>query len=323
MKPAPLILLPFLILAPAALSAADDIILRLRPEPNAPAITRITATDKVLVEAAPTGEKRDWRQLELKIPFEGYVPAAALTKNFAIAPSTPVHSQPDSDTDIITRTRDGDLYEVRRVGDDWATVQFNKELTTYFQAGDAGPAVSEPEPVAPGLDLSPSAPSHTPEPDAVDYDPNSVVGRTSPEELPPENVVWKSAPRSPAPVRGPLPQAAENQTTPRQRTEDIMVGRAETQAREADKSELPEPDKALRELRGILVREIEPEGPSYPVRLRSPEGRLIAYVDFSGIFIEDLEPYLDQRVVLRGQVAPVQQGDKDLVIFTHEIELTD
>lgn len=101
-----------------------------------------------------------------------------------------------------------------------------------------------------------------------------------------------------------------------------MVGRNETQAREAEPVAQPEPEVPLRLLVGTLVRQIESVGPPYPIRLVSDEGRMIAYVDFSGIFIEDLSPYLNQRVYLRGQLAPVRQRSRDLVIFVRDIQLT-
>lgn len=321
MKQAPFILLTVLMMTPVAPAAAEDIILRLRPETAAPIITRITATENVLRDAAPVDENREWMQLNLKVPFEGYVPAATLTKNFAIVDNTPVLSRPDPKTDVITRARDGDLYEVLRVSNEWATVRINKKLSAFFPAR-AAPS-STPVPEAPALDLTVSAPMHTPGPDAVGFDPDRPIAQTAPEDLPPENVVWKSAPRSPAPNRWPQPQAADTQPVPPELPGGIMVGPAETQASEAASHRAPEPDQPIRLLTGILVREIEPEGPAYPIRLRSAEGRLIAYVDFSGLFIKDLNSYLDQRVHLRGQIIPVQSNDRDLVIFVRKIQFAD
>lgn len=335
MNKVPAIIITALLILGSTHLFAEDIILRLKPDANSPAITRIIATEKVLLDAAPADENNDWRKLDLKVPFDGYVPAATLTKNFAIIDNTPVHALPDAKTDIVTRVNDGDLYEVKRVSDEWATIRFNKQLTTYFRAGalpSAAPkpsqtpisdTIPEPVPEAPVLDLTISAPTHTPEPKAAEFDPKLGVGKTSPEDLPPENVLWKSASRSSPPIREPQPQATQPQQAPPALPNGIMVEPSQTQAREANTNAPPGADKPHRILTGILVREIEADGPAYPVRLQSPEGRLIAYVDFSGYFIDDLSPYIDERVILRGQIIPLKTGSRNLVIFVHDILLAD
>lgn len=320
MKQAHAILLPALLIISSVPAFAEDIVLRLRPEASAPAITRIVATEKVLLDTAPAGENNEWRQLELKVPFDAYVPEAALTKSFAILQDTPVHFLPDANSEKITRAQDGDLYEIVRVKDGWATIRYNKKLTTYFRAGATAatapttttPPKSLPEllPEPPMLDLSISAPTHTPKPSATGFDPNLSVGITAPEDLPPENVLWKSAPSEPVSTPEPEPkiQPKPARAAPPQLPGGIMVSPAHTQAREAETFTPPEPDAPLRLLVGTLVREIDSSSRAYPIRLYSAEGRLITYVDFSGMFIEDLSPYLDQRVYLRGQIAPAQIG---------------
>lgn len=327
MKQASAILIYSLLVFSATHLTAEDIILRLSPEASAPILNRITATEKVLMDAVPAAENEEWMQLDLKLPFEGYVPAATLTKNLAIIQQTPVHFLPDTSSETITRAMDGDIYEIKRVKDEWATVRFNKELTVYFRAGAVPSAatVQKPEPVPepPLLDLTLSAPTHTPEPNAANFDPTLGVGQTSPDDLPPENVVWKSAPRAPAPIRGPQPKAVEKTPAPPSLPNGIMVSSDQTQAREARTQGAPPKDQPVRLLVGTLVRKIETTNPAYPVRLLSEEGRLIAYVDFSGYFIEDLSPYLNQRVYLRGQLVPTQTNDKELVIFVRNIQIAE
>jgi hypothetical protein len=102
---------------------------------------------------------------------------------------------------------------------------------------------------------------------------------------------------------------------------DLVVSPSNTQAREV----VPPfgPAKTPRLLTGLLTREIATEGPTYPIRLRSLEGRLIACVDLSGVFISDLSPYLDQRVYLRGQVHPLPNHSSQLVILAQEIRLAE
>lgn len=325
MRKVPAILATVLPLIAAASACAEDIILRLRPDANAPIITRITATEKVLLDAAPAGDDGDWRQLDLKVPFDGYVPAATLTKNFAIVEDSPVHFLPDANSETITRARDGDLYEVKRVKEEWATVRYTKKLTTYFRADATAstPPSPLPEPAAepPALDLAVSAPTHTPAPDATEFDPDLAVGQTSPEDLPPENVVWKSAPRDAAPARPPQADLETDQTRPPELPNGIMVSPLQTQAREASRQEKLPSDQPLRLLVGTLVRKIETANPAHPIRLRSAEGRLIAYVDFSGYFIEDLSPYLNERVYLRGHLAKSRSNSDELIIFVRDIQI--
>lgn len=326
MKDAPALILTTLALMTGSLPAAEDIILRLRPDVTAPALTRITATEKVLLDAAPAGENSEWSQLELKVPFDGYVPVAALSKNFAIIEGTPVHALPDANSEAITSAKDGDLYEVKRVGDDWATVSYTKELTTYFLSGaaPANPVESAPEPMQldpsplpPVLELEPAGPTYIPQQNAPGFKPELGVGLTAPEELPPENVVWKRAPSSRAATPDPKPKINQPPSLP----DGIIVSPGDTQARESSEKNIPEPEGPLRLLTGTLVREIDTVDPEYPIRLRSPDGRLIAYLDFSGIFIDDLTPYIDQRVFLRGHLTTVQPNSKDLVLHVRKIQL--
>jgi hypothetical protein len=100
-----------------------------------------------------------------------------------------------------------------------------------------------------------------------------------------------------------------------------MVSPDQTQAREAS----PDlgPAKTPRLLTGQLLREINASGPGYPVRLKSPEGRLIAYVDFSSIYISDLAPYLGQKVYIRGQIYPLPDTPAQLVILAESLRLAE
>ncbi len=272
MKQAPAIFLTALLVFASAFASAEEVILRLHPRSDAPILNRITATEKVLLDAAPAAGNEDWRQLELKIPFEGYVPAAALTKNFAILQDTPVHFLPDASSATITRARDGDLYEIKSVKDEWATVRFRKQIKTYFrketlpeEAPAAEREADETEVPAPGppvLDLSASAPTHTPEPNAAEFDPSLGVAKISPDDLPPENVVWKSSSAAPAPAMAPAKETTAAKREPPQLPGGIMVGPGQTQAREADAANSAPTDKPLRLLVGTLVRKIDSADPA-------------------------------------------------------------
>jgi hypothetical protein len=332
------ILLPALTLFTGPLLSAENIVLRTQPDASAPAITRMIATEKVLLEAAPASENSDWKKLDLKIPFEGYVPAASLTKSLAVIQNTPVHFLPDAASDTLTSVRDGDVYEVKRVKDDWATIEIHKEITTYFQVAATPekassatttliPAAPLPlvKPEPPVLTLSPAEPMTAPETTSPAFDPNLSVGITAPDQLPPENVIWSKATTMPGPARrNPVPTTPVVSPAPPVEpimppASNIMVSTSNTQARETTKKAPPSADQPHRLLTGTLVREIETRGTTYPLRLKSPDGRLIAYVDMSGIFISDLSAYLDQRVVLRGQLSKVKPGSHDLIIYVHQI----
>lgn len=340
MTKVPTILLSIVTLFAGPLASAEDVVLRTQPDADAPVLTRMVATEKVLLDAAPASGNSDWRTLDLKIPFEGYVLAASLNKSLAVIHNTPVHYLPDASSATLTLVGDGDVYEVKRVKGDWATVEIHKEITTYFQAAATPveapaatstliPAAPLPavEPAPPVLDLAPAEPVPAPEPIATAFDPNLSVGITAPEHLPPENVVWSKATTVPGPAkRNPVPAPetptessapiVEANTPP---TDNIMVSTRDTQAKEAPKQTPPSADQPHRLLTGTLVREIETRGAAYPLRLKSADGRLIAYVDMSGIFISDLSAYIGQRVVLRGQIGKVRRGSHDLVIYVHQI----
>ncbi|MGZ0657634.1 hypothetical protein ACWPKS_18730 [Coraliomargarita sp. W4R72] len=304
--------------------AAREILLRLQPAPEAPVIAKVTASDKVLLDTAPAPSNAElgWRQIALPTPFEGYVPEATLGKNFEIIEGTAVQYLPTSESAVITRVEQDDHYEVVRVKDEWATVRFKKDITGYF-VDDATEEVAINFDSLKLTQASTQAPKPIafPEPVAIPaprarVNPDQPIAQLDPNALPPENVSWQAAgsptqkessrpaPHSPVPTLGSVP---------------IMVSPDQTQAREA----APElgPAKTPRLLTGKLVREIHVDGPDYPIRLKSPEGRLIAYVDFSKIYVSDLAPYLNQKVYIRGQIYPLPNTHSQLVILAETLKL--
>lgn len=168
------------------------------------------------------------------------------------------------------------------------------------------------------------APAPAPAPVAIPaprarVNPDQPIGQLDPDALPLENVVWRPAGHEPGESENPRPVSRiSDSVSP---ISDLIVTPGQTQAREA----APDlrPTKPPRLLTGMLKREIHVSGPGYPVRLKSPEGRLIAYVDFSGIYISDLTPYLDQKVYLRGQIHPIPETNAQLVILAEEIRLAE
>lgn len=318
-----------LLLAPLSAAIDKTIPLRLQPDAEAPAVTQIVATEKVLLDAAPVEAEGRWQRLQLTLPLEGYVPTGALSKNFKIAAPTPVHFLPAANSSELCRIEPGDPYELSRAEENWSRITFKKTLPAYFRE-DVLPTVSKTQapaeitaPEPPPLELPVTPPAGESRTPTVRFDPEAGVGTRRPNELPPENVVWKSTPRSPAPIRGPGPQAVDPIPTAPRLPDGIMVGAGDTQAREATTVEAPPADTPMRLLTGILVRKIHAEGPGYPIRLESPEGRLIAYVDLSELFINDLSAFLEQRVFLRGPIIPLSEGDNRLVVFARDLRLAE
>lgn len=318
------------LLASAPLQAAKEILLQFSPETNAPVIAKITATDKVILDAAPAERNADqgWRQLPLPTPFEGYVPIATVNKGMAILGGTPVHYLPTTESAKVTTVEEGDRYEIVRAKEEWVTVRFYKDITGYFLATEEAPSLnlSFTKNTTPVLAMPP-AQSPTPVPVTIPapqkrINPDEPIAQVDPNSLPPENVQWKPVLEPPTeqhldPARG-LSSQSINPASP---ISDLVVTPSNTQARES--TPVLKPAKTPRLLTGQLVREIAAEGPAYPVRLKSPEGRLIAYVDFSGIFISDLSPYIDQKVYLRGEVHPLSESNSQLVIYVQDIRLAE
>lgn len=325
-----------------------EILLQLAPEPDAPVIAKITATEKVILDAAPARRNAElgWRQLALPTPFEGYVPKATINKDFSITSGTLIRYLPDSNSAEITEVASGDRYEVVREQGDWATVRFDKPVTGYFllEATRSGAPVGiDPKtPRSPGRTIpAPSVPfaeSAQPsvpmvEPLAIPaprrpVNPDEPISQLDPGSLPPENVVWQPAAAA-ARSEGEGEGESESEGVAAARSEgegeiegvSIMVTPEQTQARET----APElgPDKTPRLLTGQLVRQIEADGPGYPIRLKSPEGRLIAFVNLSGIYLPDIEPYLGRKVYLKGQVHPLPEARGQLVILAENLRLAD
>jgi hypothetical protein len=309
--------------------AAKEILLRLQPNAESPVIAKVTASDKVILDTAPAPKNAalGWRQLAVPTPFEGYVPVATMSKNFEIIEGTSVQYLPTSESAAITRVESGDRYEVVRVKEDWATVRFYKDIIAYFiddTSVEVAFSITRPNaselttPTPEPIDIT------TPEPIAIPaaatrINPDEPIAQLDPNALPPENVHWQAANESAGESKPKLAPHETSSAPPL--SEPIMVPAAQTQAREAT-IELG-PAKTPRLLTGTLVREINVSGPDYPIRLKSPEGRLIAYVDFSEVYISDLAPYLDQKVYVRGQVYPLPNTHSQLVILAESLRLAE
>jgi hypothetical protein len=261
---------------------------------------------------------RGWQWTEYTTSMEGYIPAKSLSKNFELELDTFVRAERSTTATVLTLVEAGDHFEVLKSDDTWATVRFRKAVPVYFlQSEMVAPAAktNSPAPIAP-LATSSLRPSTSPS--ISRFDPSRRVSTATADALPPENVIWSSAPASTAPIERiepkPVPVEPINM-------DDIMVGPAETQAREAPREPEIQPGTPMRLLSGKLVRVISSFGPRYPIRLNTVSGKRVAYVDMSNIFINDLRPYLDQMVYIHGEVRPLVPGSKDLVILARTIRI--
>ena len=210
-------------------------------------------------------------------------------------------------------------------------MRFRKDITAYFlQETSTENLIAIDTLKLPQTTTQPAAqpapaPIAFPEPVAIpapraQVNPDEPIAQLDPDALPPENVDWKAATSTndQATIASTNTPNRPSVATPPYFPEGIVVSPEQTQAREA----APElgPAKTPRLLTGTLIREINVEG-AYPVRLQSPEGRLIAYVDFSKIYISDLSPYLKQKVYIRGQIFPLPKKHSQLVILAESLKL--
>ena len=102
-----------------------------------------------------------------------------------------------------------------------------------------------------------------------------------------------------------------------------MTGSSDLQESELPQNPKIRSDAPLRNLNGILVREISNSGPRYPIRLKERSGQRIAYVDMSHVFISDLRPFLSKPVQIIGEVRPVVPGSQDLIIQARTIRIAE
>lgn len=222
------------ILCAAALCHADPpeaLPLRLTPDEAAPVVRNLIASEKVLLEAVPVPDAPEWRSLELELPMEGFVATAALSKNFELVEETSFYKTPTDPASAFTSVLPGDSYQIGEAGESCTAITLTRQTKAYFQepVDPPSPSMEAPKevlepPAAPVLNLPVSTHSAQSEPAAPVFDTEATLGTLAPEDLPPENVLWKSAPRSPAPVRQPQPQAADIRPAAPLLPDGIMVG---------------------------------------------------------------------------------------------------
>jgi len=311
----------------AAPAEAATVALRAAPQPEAPVLRVVDESDALLREASPVADREKaeagWKEALWSGPrWEGYVPSAALSKNFELELGTALRAEPSHEAPALGVVEGGDRFEIVESGEAWTRLRSAKPRRVFFQEAaelSDSPAVLAPAPSASARRSGPSA----------TFDPRAGVGSVRPGNLPPENVIWSAAPadRAPAPAArtdtgSPIPLGSARRESGLQPI-DIVVPPVQTQARETPIRPQAEAGTPSRRLAGTLVREISNFGPPYPLRLKSAGGRRIAYVDMSGLFIPTLRPYLDREVVIEGRIRPIASGSDELVILARSIRALD
>ena len=300
----------------AALSSvslhAKDVILRLAPTESAPIVARVDSQTPAVASARPVLEadkaRAGWKWIERTATLDGYIPTSSLSKNFEIALNTHVRAAPKPSAPILTSVQAGDRIQITASNDQWSTVRFRKAVPVYFRV-QALPTHTANQ--VPGHAL-PARPKINPYAKTTNIDPNKLA---------PENVKWRAAPAgTPDPV---LPKKAPALQPRRAKATSIMTGSADLHESELPQAPEVTSDAPIRNVRGILVREITNSGPRYPIRLKTRDGKRIAYVDMSHVFISDLRPFLAKPVQIIGEVRPVAPGTQDLIIQARTIRLAE
>jgi hypothetical protein len=290
---------------------AQDIILRLAPSEAAPIVARIDSNTRTIQAARPVLEadkaRNGWKWIEHTATLDGYIPTSRLSKNFEIALNTHVRATPKANAPILTTIQANDRIQITASNDQWSTVRFRKAVPVYFREHTLPTHTADK---VPGHAL-PARPTINPYAKTTNINPNALA---------PENVKWRAAPAgTPDPVLPKKKQLTQRRAKP----SSIMTGSADLQASELPQTPEVSSDAPIRNVNGILVREITNSGPRYPIRLKKRDGERIAYVDMSHIFISDLRPFLSKYVQIIGEVRPVVPGSQDLIIQARTIRIAE
>ncbi len=294
-----------------ALSAtAKDVLLRLSPSADALVIARVPHTDDTVKNAAqladPFKAQYGWFKSNHRSNWEGYLPSANVSKNYEIKLGTPIFDNANLIGIALTQIEGDDQIEILQVADVWTKVRVQKTLTVYFQrivAPTPAPRLAKPV-----TQLQPLPVYVKPQ-----FDPSLGVGSTKPEALPPENVVWVSAPHTPITVSKPEPSNAPQPPT------SLDYSYSETAPATLPSSDFT--SGRIYRLSGILIREIDNNAPRYALKLKNDLGQLVAYVDMSQLYLEEIRPYLDQNVYIHGEVNPIELNSQLPVITARTLRI--
>lgn len=283
----------------------EDILLRMDARPDAAIVARVTETDPAVASATAVldeaGAADGWKWTEYTTSMKGYVPMDDLGKNFDLPSGTYVRSEPSTSGSILTVASDGDDFQYVEAVGNWATYRFTKPVPVYFQTASAPTKV-----------IAASASTATVVAGSSDNGRISVTHGSAPVIEPADPVALE--------IEQPQVASADAVEAKPSSGPKVMVETQRTSTVSAPRR--PAPDAVTsRILTGKLIRESRGYGPNYPIRLLGADGRQLAYVDMSHIFISDLRPYLNETVFVRGEVRQLVPGSKDLIITARTIQL--
>lgn len=293
----------------------QDILLRLNAQIDAPILGSLPADSPTIQSASPVLEADKaadgWMWTEFTSTMEGYISTASMGKNFTPGPDSMVRAAPSQAAPILTTYAANDDFEFIRKEGDWATFRFTKPVPAYFQVNTteaSTPLKATADPAIATAVATTAVVTSTDSSELIPYEPLEDSIR----------VTYDSEPTAPAEPVTATTEAANKTTTPTQAEEIIP----ETQVNAPSAPRRPAPESAVtsRILAGKLVRETNTSGPRYPIRLLGSDGKQLAYVDMSRIFISDLRPYLNETVSIQGEVRPLIPGSSELIILARTIQ---
>jgi hypothetical protein len=290
-------------LGSALMLDAQEVLLRLSPDLNAPVIERTDGADPVTKAARTITNaglaQQGWMRSDKSVQLEGYLRADKISKNFEIEINAKVYPTSNLQGATVTRIEAGDPIELLDVQDAWSRIRIEKVMPVYFKLEPTRAPL--PIYVPPFQEAARAA-------RATRVESGGRVGTLRPEQLPPENVVWSGTSNTtPAAPRAAAPSSTSTLS-------QIQMAPTPT-------APSIEADGRIYRLSGQLVRAITSEAPQYSLRLENSVGANIAYVDASQMYIEDMRDFTDQNVHIHGEVRPIEPGGDLLVIIARTIRI--
>ncbi|MGB0415862.1 MAG: hypothetical protein ACPGKS_03330 [Coraliomargarita sp.] len=304
----------------ASLTAAD-VLLRLAPDTHSRIITRLDSSQAALQRARPVKDPElaaaGWQWTEVKATVTGHIPTGRLAKDFSIQPGTIIRASASTTARVLSVVEADDQIDVDTITAtaEWTRVRFSKPVPVYF--------LKSALPATTAMDV-PAAPTR--ETGAASY--------TDPNELPPETVAWKrievDSIYDPQPfekkrraptilVQESIPITPAPKPTPEPTKPQALVDDAAANQRSAPQRPQASNTVGTITLQGVLTRKYT-EGAPYSLQLQVKESPR-TYVDISKVFINDLRPYLNEPVEIRGTVRPLVVGSEERVLQVHQIRI--
>lgn len=285
--------------------SAEDILLRLAPDPEARIIARLDATHEAITKAqaeqTPELAAAGWYQTELEATVTGYIRTEQLTKDFSIRPGTLIRATPEIDARVLSVIEASDHIEVdtTRANARWTPIRFHKAVLVYYRETTLPEtsAIATAQTSTPQLEQEEKVIWKRVEIDTI-YDPQPFEKKRRPST---------TLVRETIPVTQPAPQDLPAS----------LIEETKQTERSAPRRPQSSSDTSAITLRGKLTREYA-EGSPYSLQLQSPDSPR-TYLDLSKVFINDLRPFLDQSVQIQGILRPLVVGSEEQVLQVHEI----